>query len=351
LFAPGQTLNIYNLPLQAQYTPDFFLLNRDHTRAAKFWIQYQNEQLKAAILTLSSRVAKTYYELLQTQALMVLQQRLTQTEADRLRLARVQFEAGLSDGTNIERYSQQWRQAQEQLSELTRQARVLQNQLAVDTATTPDKLPDLTLPLWETARQQLNEATPLQAGYPSDLVTHRPDVRAYEALLERTRIDVRVARKEFLPVFNLTGQVGFASSRLKNWIDWDSLLASVAASMSQSLFSGGQKVANLRVFKARHEQQLMAYQQAILLGFQQVEDTLASYQQHQALSQTLTEERMHLASLESLNQQRYDHGLINFLPVLETRIQQLALQRSWIQAQSGMIQDRLSLIAALGGGL
>lgn len=39
----------------------------------------------------------------------------------------------------------------------------------------------------------------------SDVIFKRPDVMAAEAKLEAAKIDIKVARKEFLPSFNITG--------------------------------------------------------------------------------------------------------------------------------------------------
>lgn len=39
----------------------------------------------------------------------------------------------------------------------------------------------------------------------SDVIFARPDVMEAETKLEKAKIDIRVARKEFLPSFNITG--------------------------------------------------------------------------------------------------------------------------------------------------
>lgn len=80
----------------------------------------------------------------------------------------------------------------------------------------------------------------------SDVIFSRPDVKRTEMALEKAKIDIRVARKEFLPTFNITGIWAFNTIALGSFFSWESSLAALLAGATQDLFTGGRKIANLK---------------------------------------------------------------------------------------------------------
>ena len=66
---------------------------------------------------------------------------------------------------------------------------------------------------------------------------------AAETKLERAKIDIRVARKEFLPTFNITGIWLFNTIAPGRFFSWESSLAAILAGATQDIFAGGKKIA------------------------------------------------------------------------------------------------------------
>lgn len=73
----------------------------------------------------------------------------------------------------------------------------------------------------------------------SDVIFSRPDVLAAENELEKAKIDIRIARKEFLPTFNITGLWVFNTIAHGSFFSWESSLAALLAGASQDIFTGG----------------------------------------------------------------------------------------------------------------
>lgn len=88
----------------------------------------------------------------------------------------------------------------------------------------------------------------------SDVIFKRPDVMAAEAKLEAAKIDIKVARKEFLPSFNITGIWTFNTLASGTFFSWESSLAALLAGATQDIFKGGIKKANLKMKKAKYEE-------------------------------------------------------------------------------------------------
>lgn len=90
----------------------------------------------------------------------------------------------------------------------------------------------------------------------SDVIFSRPDVKRAEMALEKAKIDIRVARKEFLPRFNITGIWAFNTIAPGTFFSWESSLAALLAGATQDIFAGGRKIANLKFKKAKYEELL-----------------------------------------------------------------------------------------------
>lgn len=70
----------------------------------------------------------------------------------------------------------------------------------------------------------------------SDVIFARPDVKMAEANLEKAKIDVRVAKKEFFPRFNIVGVWAFNTIAPGTFFSWESSLAAILAGATQDIF-------------------------------------------------------------------------------------------------------------------
>lgn len=108
----------------------------------------------------------------------------------------------------------------------------------------------------------------------SDAIFSRPDVKRAEMALEKAKIDIRVARKEFLPTFNITGVWAFNTIAPGSFFSWESSLAALLAGATQDIFAGGRKIANLKFQKAKYEELFEQYRQVDLEAINEVNTSL-----------------------------------------------------------------------------
>ena len=93
-------------------------------------------------------------------------------------------------------------------------------------------------------------------------------------MLEKAKIDVRIARKDFLPTFNITGLWVFNTIAPGTFFSWESSLAAILAGASQDIFMGGRKIANLKIQKAKYEELFEKYRQTDLEAVKEVNTAL-----------------------------------------------------------------------------
>jgi NodT family efflux transporter outer membrane factor (OMF) lipoprotein len=111
---------------------------------------------------------------------------------------------------------------------------------------------------------------------PSQLIEHRPDVRAAQANLHTAGALVGVAIANRIPLFNLTGNIGRTSSQFNNlgspapqFLFW-----TIAGSATQTIFDGFTLAQRQRAAEAGLNQATEQYRSTVVTAFQNVADAL-----------------------------------------------------------------------------
>ena len=143
---------------------------------------------------------------------------------------------------------------------------------------------------------------------PSKFVEQRPDVRQYSALLHQATAQIGVATANMLPQLTLTGSYGGAAVKFADMFSPSSIVWSLAASVTQPIFKGGQLVHQRRAAVAAAQEAAANYKATVLVAFQNVSDTLYALQgDADALAAEAAAERSAAGSLE-LVQAQYKAG-------------------------------------------
>lgn len=346
IFAPGKTINLYSAPLQAGYEVDYLLKNRNKTQAAKQELFAQEQNRHALMLSLESDIAGNYFNLLKADALLNLQQQLIASRQDNLALIQDRYQAGLASLLDVQNAEISRTQAEAALPDYQAQRALASHKLAILLGQTPGQFD----PGPYGALSAIDLPASVNSGIPTRLLDRRPDILQAQAELIKSHLNVTIARKDLLPTFNLNGQFGYTATALKHLFSVDSILASVAGGVTQTLFDGGGRLANVHVYKARERQQAEQYQQTVLNAFQEVEDSLANLKSSRAAYLAQSEALNENQSKVRLLQDKYDSGLIAYPDVLQVQQDGLTLAQSQLQKKVDCLMNVLSLYKALGGG-
>lgn len=209
-------------------------------------------------------------------------------------------------------------------------------------------IPSELLPESSDAQSSLLGSVPV--GLPSTVLLNRPDILAAEHVLQAENANIGAARAAFFPRITLTGSAGYVSTDMSNLFDTENRTWSFIPQLSVPIFQGGRLRANADVAHVDRDIAVARYEQAIQIGFQEVNDALA-------LTGALSRQRTALERLVSasarafeLSQARREAGQDSYLILLDA-------QRSYYAAQQNLLATRLSeqtnlvsLYRALGGG-
>lgn len=344
---PSYSQSSFLFPLTANYELDLWRKNRNKTIRAEKELQAIQYDEKASYIALTSAVASTYFNLIKFDKFVELQQKIVELRKEKLDLNKSLNEYGLAPYQDVIDAEKDLTTAESDYTEYQKQQEILANKLAVITGGSVDDASSL-------KRASVDDIDLIQnipTSFPSDVVMKRPDILKSEAELQKARINVKLARRDFLPDINITGQFGFNATTLSKVFKWDSYVASFGVGIAQTLFSGGQRLARLKTKKIQYDEMLQNYQKTILESFQEVNDSMISLKydtkQNNDYINKVSLEKAHMGLIAD----QYEQGLVSHLDTLEYRERVLTLEKDQTQSKIACLVDTLSLYKSLGGKL
>lgn len=331
----------YGAGLGAYYEVDIWGRIRSVREAAALDTQATREQVQAAAITLSARIALAWIQRAeQTGQEQLLLQQLSTNERI-LELLRHRFRTGRSSAVDVLQQEQLVESRRGDLVYVRARLRVLENQL--------------TLLAGQPARTALPEPRALSplpempaAGVPADLIQRRPDVRtAYlRVLAADQRVAVAVADR--FPRLSLSARVGASAPEAGDlFSDW---ISSLAANLAGPLIDGGLRKAEVERSRASLSEAIHDYGQSVLVSINEVEDAMFQERRQQELVESLARQLDLATRVTERLRDRYLHGSEDFLRLLSADLSQQGLERALLSAGRQRIEYRIALCRALSGG-
>lgn len=262
--------NAFVLPFIANYEADFLLKNRDKTKSTKKTYEMSKFDETTAYLTLLSDVATVYTNILQYDKLINEQKKSVENFKQILNDNKKKLNQGVINSTEVNNAKSNLKASKITLENLEKQREILLMEFSVLLGRNSDDTNNLQRGSLDNFKY--SEKIPNEID--SDIIFSRPDVKRAETSLEKAKIDIRIARKEFLPTFNITGIWAFNTIAPGSFFSWDSSLAALLAGATQDIFTGGRKIANLRFQKAKYKELFEQYKQTDLEAVKEVNTAL-----------------------------------------------------------------------------
>ena len=312
------------------------------TDAERFRAEATVNDYRAATLSLSARVAGTWYQLLAArQRLLLVEQQIANNEQT-LQFIKAQFGSGQIRSVDILRQEQLLKGSEQQKVNIESQIAVLEHQLSVLLGQPAQN--GITY-----VADSFPEIPPLpEAGLPADLISRRPDIQRTFQQLQATDREVAAAISNRYPRISFNTSIQLRANSFESLLnDW---AYSLGGNLVAPLFRAGQLKAEVSRTKAVKNAALYDYGQTVLIAFQEVEDALIQ-EQKQREQLTVLQEQLELAG-QSVQQLRYEYfnGLTDYLGVLTALRQEQQLQQDVLNANLNLIQFRIALYSALAGG-
>lgn len=190
----------------------------------------------------------------------------------------------------------------------------------------------------------------VRAGLPAEVLERRPDIAAAERRLAAANAQVGIAATAFYPVLALTGNTGFESAALGDWLKLASSFWSIAPAAAMTVFDGGRRRAVSEQARAAYARTEALYREAVLVAFLEVEDNLAALR---ILEEEATTQAAAIAASErllTLATNRYRGGVTTYLEVVVAQAAVLNNRRTGVNILARRLIASVLLVKALGGG-
>lgn len=337
--------NAFILPFFMNYEADFLLKNRDKTRSAKKAYDASLYEEKAVYLSLLSDVATVYTNILEYDELIKIQSEDVIISQKIVDYNNKKYLRGIISTTELHNSQKNLETSNNELEKLKKQQEVLLMQLSVLTGLCPEDV------VMRGNLQNFEYNGQIPDEIESDVIFSRPDVMQAEANLEKACIDIRVAKKEFFPSFNIVGIWAFNTIASGTFFSWESSLAAIMAGATQDIFKGGQKLANFRFQKAKFEELLEKYRQTDLEAVKEV-NTALCFVKHDTLIDKNTSKKVNYeyTNLEN-SRKKFKRGLISNPEYLNNLSDFLTVQKEAVQSKNQRLVNYFTLYKAVGGKL
>ncbi|MDD3237521.1 MAG: TolC family protein [Candidatus Gastranaerophilales bacterium] len=335
----------FSIPIIASYEADIFLKNHDKTRSAKKLYEASKLQEKATYLSIVSAVGASYYNVVKLDKLIDIQEQIIKDRKQIFDIMKQSNEEGLVSTSDLVKANKSYVISMSDIIELKKSREIMLNQLAVLTGDSPENTKDFKRIKYD----ELNGAIYVPQAISSDIITQRPDYLVAEKMVEKSRIDVKVAKKEFLPQFNILGLMSFNTGGMFSAMNWENAIAGIAGAGMLQLFSGGAKFANLRMKKNQYEQILQNYYKTNLTAIQEVNDALSSLKlENEKLEKNIDALNMEKKDFK-LTELKYKEGVIAYLDLLQKKENLLSTQKLVTASKIDCYVNQISLYKAVAG--
>ncbi len=292
---------------------------------------------------LIAAIASTYYDLLAVDEQRRIAEQTITNRRNSLETTQALKEAGNVTEVGVKQTEAQIYTAQGILIDLTAQAHLLENTLAILLGGDPREFQRSTLDAQEITSN-------LKTGVPAQLLANRPDVIVAEYALINAFELTNVARADFYPALNISVTAGLQSLTLAKFLDPTSLFATLVGGATRPLVDGRRIRTQYAVSELQQEQAKLDFRSALLTAGKEVSDALYNYT---AATDKIGVKKQEFEAYDlatSYSEELLVNGYANYLEVLRARENALSSSLDIVTAKNNRLQSIVNLYEALGGG-
>jgi len=337
---------IHDVGFDASWELDIFGRTQHALNAAKAQMEATEEDCHAVRIGIAAETARMYFSFRGAQKELAARRSAVADTETILEITKQRVAAGDIAPSELDSVKAQLDETIAGISPI--EGRVRGSLLALGILT--GGLPEKELDLQHTTPPENGLLPAIPVGQRADILRRRPDIRAAERRLAASYHEVGFAVAEQFPKLSITGAGGFQALNIGDLVKPESLLLSLAPSISWQVFDGGRVKAQIHVAEARQKIAALAYEKAVLAALGDAERALSDY--HFSL-ESFNREQAALQSATNVYQtmsRRLQAGDVAVSEVLnaERRVHETEERQAAIQSAAAI--NMVATFKSLGGG-
>jgi len=339
-----KTMGSFALPIMASWELDLFGKNWDKTKSSKKLLKSVESQAMASDIAIIGAVGSVYYNIVKLDKLIEIQEDLVKDRENIYNLMKLSNDEGIVSTSDLIQAEKSFVMAQNELLDYEKSRNSALNALAVLIGDSPENKKEYA----RISADKLSLEFDIPNEISSEIITSRPDYKALEHQLESAGLDVRVAKKEFLPTINILGALAFVATSAASSMSFENALGLVGGSVNLPIFTGGLKKANLKLNKNKYEQLLAQYQKTNLIAIQEVNDSLYNFKTNEEKLKNNSKAYEIQKKDYGYSELKYSEGIISKLDLLQQKEALLYMEKLLASSKTDCYIDKISLYKTTG---
>jgi NodT family efflux transporter outer membrane factor (OMF) lipoprotein len=341
-YAPNGS--VWSVPFNFSWEWDVWDRIADARQAADLSAEAAEADLRSATLSLAARTAQSCFELAETRQRVAVVQASIDDRGALVELLQGRFNLGLAQGLDLSLALTDLSDARAELNDAANQMQLAQRRLEVLLGRYPAGT-------FERCRQLPELPAAMPAGLPAELLNRRPDIVAAFDRLRAQDHRLNSARKALLPRVTLAASGGSLGNSLADLSDPRSAAWNLALGLTQPLYAGDRLQADIDLRRAQSDEALHLYRETVLQALREVEQSLAAESWLRGREQALAATVEQTETSRALAIYSYRNGTVDILTLLDSYRSTLIAQTALLDARLKLLDNRLDLYLALGGGV
>jgi outer membrane protein, multidrug efflux system len=191
----------------------------------------------------------------------------------------------------------------------------------------------------------------IYAGIPSQLLENRADIRQTELELSAAKLDIKVTKANFYPVFNITAGLGYQAFNTQYLLTTPkSMLYNLAGSLVAPLINRNAIKATYNSANARQIQAVYNYERTILKAYTEVANQQAKINNLAGSYNSKSQQVEALTKSINISINLFKSARADYVEVLLTQRDALDAKMELIETKKNQMNAMVKMYQVLGGG-
>ena len=347
---------IYNLNqagLNASYELDVWNQVNNAVKQARANAAVSKEDAGVVKLTLISNVAQAYFQISALEKSADNLKKQYTAEKEILNLNVIQYKDGLIDAEPVETAKTNLEILKTELNDSIKLQDITKNTLAYYLGKFPEKFKFKTNPKTRNINgyNDINYSKLIPPNIPSEILTQRPDVKEAEYNVLSYAYAKKESLANFFPVFSLTGNYGYASPGLNNFITDTNSVWNFGLDILAPIFNYKTNISIYKRSKLQYQQAVLNYRNAIINAFSETDSALAAYKRDYKILKSYKNNFNYSKKLFYIYKIQYKAGISSQITYLTYKLNMLNAEYNLINQTLLLREDVIGVYNALGMGL
>ena len=340
-----ENLQDYRLATVVHWEVDVWKKLRNSKKAAISRYLATLEGKNFVMTNLVAEVANSYYELVSLDNQLEVVRQNIALQKNALEIVKIQKEAAKATELAVQKFTAEVLSSKSIEFEIRKNINETGNTINFLLGRFPQEIPRDQTTFLNLSPNQIS------GGIPSQMLLNRPDIKQAELQLATFKLDVKVARAEFYPSFDITAGLGLQASKTDYLTKLpESLLYSLAGDIVGPLINKNVIKAEYLSANSRQLQSLYNYDRTVLNAYLEISNQLSRIDNLKKSYDLKSKQVDALQRSIEVSNDLFTSARVDYFEVLMTQRDVLEAKLQLIESRQRQFNASIQVYKALGGG-